>query len=124
MHPGPFSNILLYVLLRLVDEVALGPMHLEHASSSILCIWSLSTNSAPQLPRWYDRSAKGIVDVVQRSGEFNEAKAAELKSRIKLNHANCASAKRWQPGDGVMAERLADVVTKIHNVRQLGAARN
>ena len=67
-----------YAPLRLVDEVALvtalqsgllDPLPLE-----------LIDKLRAELPAWLDRSAKGIVDAVQRSGEFNEAKAAELRA--------------------------------------------
>ena len=67
-----------YAPLRLVDEVALvtalqsgllDPLPLE-----------LIDKLRAELPAWLDRSAKGIADAVQRSGEFNEAKTAELRA--------------------------------------------
>ena len=75
---APFSTQPQYAPLRLADEVALvtalqsgllDPLPLE-----------LIDKLRAELPAWLDRSAKGIVDAVQRSGEFNEAKAAELRA--------------------------------------------
>ncbi|HUI13728.1 MAG TPA: F0F1 ATP synthase subunit alpha [Xanthobacteraceae bacterium] len=69
-----------YGPLRLIDQVALvtavqsgllDPLPLE-----------LIDKVRAELPAWLDRSAKRIVDAVQRSGELDDAMIAELKTAL------------------------------------------
>jgi F-type H+/Na+-transporting ATPase subunit alpha len=69
-----------YAPLRLVDEVAL----VTALNSGLLDPLPLEFigRLRSELPPWLDRSAKGIVDAVQRSGDLDEAKNAELKEAL------------------------------------------
>ncbi len=69
-----------YAPLRLVDEVALATA-LQSGLLDPLPL-ELIEKVRTELPDWLDRSVKGIVDTVQRSGELDEAQAKELKTAL------------------------------------------
>jgi F-type H+/Na+-transporting ATPase subunit alpha len=70
-----------YAPLRLVDEVALV-MSVQSGLLDPLPLEFVGTLRS-ELPGWLDRSAKGIVDAVQRSGELDEANDAKLKAALE-----------------------------------------
>lgn len=69
-----------YGPLRLVDEVALVTA-LQHGLLDPLPLEFIGKLRS-ELPAWLDRSAKEIVDAVQRSGDLDEAKNTELKAGL------------------------------------------
>ena len=75
-----------------------------------------------ELPGWLDRAAAPIVDEIERTGRLDDAKSAELKTIFsRASDAPRTVANHIRAKDQVMAERLADIVTQIQNVRQLAA---
>lgn len=87
-----------YAPLRLVDEVALV-MALQSGLLDELAL-ELIEKLRAELPAWLDRSAKAIVDAVQRSGELDEAKATELRTALVgfvKQFAPCPSARGQGP---------------------------
>ena len=69
-----------YGPLRLVDEVALVTALQDGLLDTLPLEFIGKLRS--ELPGWLDRSAKEIVDAVQRSGDLDEAKSAELKAAL------------------------------------------
>jgi len=69
-----------YAPLRLVDEVALV-LALQDGLLDRLPLEAIGRFRS-ELPRWLDRSAKAIVDVIERSGQLDHAKGVELKATL------------------------------------------
>ena len=70
-----------YEPLRLVDEVALAAA-LQSGLLDPLPLEIIGKLRA-ELPAWLDRSVREIVDAVERSGELDDEKSAELKSALE-----------------------------------------
>ncbi len=69
-----------YAPLRLIDEVALA--HALQGGFLDSLPPDLIGKFRAELPAWLDRSAKGIVDAVQRTGEIDAAKTDELRAAL------------------------------------------
>ena len=109
-----------YAPLRLADEVALV-MALQEGLLDRLPPEGIKKFRG-ELTGFLNRSAAAIVDEITRTGGIDDAGRAALKlSLSKLVIQIVPPIGRRQHRNAVMAERLADVVTQIRNVRQLEA---
>ena len=79
-----------YAALRLADEVALV-LALQSGLLDRLPLDRIAQFRA-QLPAWLDRSAPKIVEALARSGEFDEAAGAELKTSLSALASQLAPA--------------------------------
>ena len=88
---------------------------------STVCRWRILESSAPSFrpgstAQWHRSSLKSSgpdVSTMPRARDEDESLRAGEPARSASN--------RNRAGDQVMAERIADIVTQIQNVRQLGA---
>ena len=109
-----------YASPRLADEVALV-LALQGGLLDRLPLEDIGKFRS-ELPGWLDRTAAPIVDEIERTGRLDDAKSGDLKtSSLRAGVADRTIADRIRAKDQVMAERLADIVTQIENVRQLDA---
>lgn len=90
-----------YAPLRLVDEVALVTA-LQNGLLDSLPL-DVIEKFRVELPAWLDRSVKGIVDAVERSGALDEAKTAELATAL----AGFVTQFAPRPGVGAGAQGTA-----------------
>jgi F-type H+/Na+-transporting ATPase subunit alpha len=85
-----------YAPVRLGDEVALV-LALQDGFLDRLPLAAIGKFRS-ELPAWLDRSAKGIVDEIERSGRLDDAKGAELRAAL------AALTARFEPPQTVRAQ--------------------